>query len=179
MKRALVPFLLVGLVATSATLAQQPSKAAQPAARAAAPPRQPVDLDRFKQAIAENRRKMFASAMSNLSTEQLQTFWAVYADFEKEKNAITSARMDLAQKYTETFTSTTGLADSDIVEIVHDMAALQHKNIELRVKYFDIYRARIDARAAGRFGLVDDYITTAVRLDLLDQIPFPGDEGRK
>ena len=178
MKRALVPFLLVGLVATSATLAQQPSKAEQPAARPATP-RQPVDLDRFKQAIAENRRKMFASAMSNLSTEQLQTFWAVYADFEKEKNVITSARMDLAKKYTETFTSTTGLADSDIVEIVHEMAALQHKNVELRVKYFDIYRARIDARAAGRFGLVDDYITTAMRLDLLDQVPFPGDEGRK
>jgi len=55
------------------------------------------------------------------------------------------------------------------------MAAIQHKNIDLRVKYFDIYRARLDAKVAGRFGLVDDYITTAIRLDLLDQIPFPGD----
>lgn len=169
MKRALALLLLAGLPATSATLAQ--SNSPKPAAHAAS--HRPVDLERFKQALAENRRKMFATAMSNLSAEQLQTFWAVYADFEKEKNEITSARMDLAQKYADTFT--TGLADSDIVEIVHEMAALQHKNVDLRVKYFDIYRARIDAKAAGRFGLVDDYITTAMRLDLLDQIPFPGD----
>src|SRR6185503_10569780 len=109
--------------ATSATLAQHASSSAKPAASA----QRPVDLVRFKQAVTDERRKMFATAMANLSAEQLQTFWAVYADFEKEKDAITSARMDLAQKYAETFASTTGLADADIVEMINTLAALQQK----------------------------------------------------
>ena len=178
MKRSLPLFLLAGFAATSATLAQHASSSAKPAAHAASAQR-PVDLERFKQAVTDERRKMFATAMANLSAEQLQTFWAVYADFEKEKDAITSARMDLAQKYAETFASTTGLADADIVEMITTLAALQQKNVDLRLKYFGIYRGRIDAKAAGRFALVDDYVTTAVRMNLLDQIPFPGDEGAK
>jgi len=178
MKSALVIVLLAGFAAASPTLAQQPPPSAKSAVHSAGA-HQPVDLERFKQALTDARRRMFASAMSNLSAEQLQTFWAIYADYEKEKDAITSNRLDLAKKYVDAFGSTTGLADADIAEIVTEMGALQNKTIDLRLKYFGIYRGRIDARTAGRFALVDDYITTALRLDLLDQIPFPGDEAPK
>jgi hypothetical protein len=41
------------------------------------------------------------------------------------------------------------------------------------------HSTKIDVKTAGRFALVDDYITTAMRLDLLDQIPFPGDEAER
>jgi hypothetical protein len=37
--------------------------------------------------MTDVRRKFFAAGMSNLTPEQLQTFWAVYADYEKEKDA--------------------------------------------------------------------------------------------
>ena len=174
MRRALVTILLAAFAATIPILAQQAPPSAKPAVHAGA--HQPVDLDRFKEALTDARRKLFAAAMSNLSAEQLQAFWAVYADYEKEKDAITSSRMDLAKKYVESFASTTGLAEADISEIVSEMGALQHKTIDLRLKYFEIYRGKIDAKAAGRFALVDDYITTAWRLDLLDQVPFPGDK---
>ena len=117
MKTALVPLLLACLAAPSATLAQAPSASAKPAPQSASANR-PVDLERFKQAITDGRRKMHAAAMGHLSAEQLQTYWAVYADFEKEKDAVTSARMDLAQRYAETFTGATGLTDPDIKEMI-------------------------------------------------------------
>jgi len=174
MRKFLVVALFASFAAASATLAQQPPPSAKPAPHAAGA-QQPVDLERFKQALTDARRKLFGASMSNLSAEQLQAFWGIYADFEKEKNAITSDRMDLAKKYVEAFGSTTGLTDAEIPEMFAEVAALQHKTIDLRAKYFEIVRGKIDAKTAGRFALVDDYITTAMRLDLLDQIPFPGD----
>lgn len=178
MKRTLVMVLLAVFAAVSATPAQQSPPSTKPEMHAAGA-HQPVDLQRFKEALTDARRKLFAASMSNLSAEQLQAFWGIYADYEKEKDAITSNRLDLAKKYVDAFGSATGLADADIAEIVTEMGALQHKNIDLRLKYFETYRTKIDAKTAGRFALVDDYITTAMRLDLLDQVPFPGDKVAK
>jgi hypothetical protein len=177
MKKVTVIVLLAACAAAAPISAQSPRASTNPAAHAASP-HQPLDPARIRQALSDSRRKMFASAMDYLSAEQLQAFWSVYADFEKEKNAITSARLDLAQKYVDTFAGA-GLQDADIAEIVKEMVALQHKNVDLRLKYFEIYRAKIDTRTAGHFALVDDYITTANRLDLLSQIPFPGDAADK
>ena len=140
----------------------------------------PSEAERFKMALTDQRRKLFAEAMNNLSAPQLETFWSVYSKYEEEKNAITSARLDLAKEYIDTYLDAKGIDDTGIAKIVNEMGALQKKNIDLRLKYFGIYSQKLDAKAAGRFALVDDYITTAWRLDLLDHIPFPGEEvGRK
>jgi hypothetical protein len=117
--------------------------------------------------------------MSNLTPEQLQTFWAVYADYEKEKSTIVSARMDLAKKYVEAYTSEGGIQDAELKQIVNDSAAFQKKNTDLRLKYFGIYSDKIDVKTAARFALIDDYIATAIRMDLLGRLPIPGDEPKR
>ncbi len=136
------------------------------------------DLERFKMALTDERRKLFAAAMSKLSAQQLETFWSVYGDYEKEKNAITSARLDAAKEYFDVFASDKGVDDAAVTKAVNDMGALQKRNTDLRLKYFGILSQKLDAKTAGRFALVDDYITTAWRLDLLEHIPAPGDEIR-
>jgi hypothetical protein len=175
MKKALVLSLLVGVAASA--LAQQAQPAAQAAPQAKPMSMSPaaqeaVNVARFKMALTDARRKLFGAAMSNLTPTQLETFWAVYADFEKEKDAIAAARVDLAKKYVDSYTS---LSDADIASLVNDASTLQKKTTDLRLKYFGIYSQKLNAKAAGRFALVDDYITTAARLSLLDQLPLPGD----
>ncbi|HEY1435609.1 MAG TPA: hypothetical protein VGG65_09555, partial [Thermoanaerobaculia bacterium] len=106
----------------------------------------------------------------------LEVFWGVYGDFEKEKDGLSSARVDLAKKYVDSYTS---LSDADISSLVNDSSNLQKKNIDLRMKYFGILSQKISAHAAGRFSLIDDYTTTAARLNLLNQLPIPTGEGSK
>jgi len=142
-------------------------------------PRDPQTVAAYKQAITETYRKLFAAGMSNLTPEQLQTFWAVYPDYEKEKNTIVSARTELAKKYVEAYASEGGLQDSELTQIVNDAANYQKKNTDLRLKYFGIYSQKINVKAAARFALIDDYITTAIRMNLLGQIPLPGEEAAK
>jgi len=180
MKKALVFSLLVG-VAGSASAQAQPAAQAPVAPQAKPAPtsasaQEAINVARYKMALTDARRKLFGAAMSNLTPQQLETFWAVYADFEKEKDAIAAARVDLAKKYVDSYTS---LSDADIASLVSDAGALQKKTTDLRLKYFGIYSQKLNAKAAGRFALVDDYITTAARLSLLDQLPLPGDDAKK
>jgi hypothetical protein len=175
MKKALVLSLLVGVAGSASAQQAQPAAQAAPQAKPAsmsASAQEAINVARYKMALTDARRKLFGAAMSNLTPRELETFWAVYADFEKEKDAIAAARVDLAKKYVDSYTS---LSDTEIASLVNDAGALQKKTTDLRLKYFGIYSQKLNAKAAGRFALVDDYITTAARLSLLDQLPLPGD----
>ena len=78
--------------------------------------------------------------------------------------------MDLAKKYADNFQN---VSDADITALVTESANLQKKTTDLRVKYYGILSQKLNAHAAGRFALIDDYTTTAARLNLLNQLPIP------
>ena len=172
MKKTLAVSLLAGIAAAAAAQQAQPAPA-KPASQ------QEINIARYKEAITDARRKLFAAGMSNLTPEQLQTFWGVYADYEKEKDAIAASRMDLAKKYIDAYNTAAGVSDADLTQIVNDAGALQKKGTDLRLKYFGIYSQKLNTKAAARFSLIDDYVTTAVRLSLLEQIPVSADGGKK
>ena len=171
MKKVLVLSLAAGLAAASARGQQ-----AQSNPPVSASGQEALNVARYKMALTDARRKLFAAGMSELTPQQLETFWGVYADFEKEKDAITGARVDLAKKYADTYNS---LSDTDISSLLNDSAALQKKTIDLRMKYYGILSQKLNAHAAGRFALIDDYTTTAARLNLLNQLPIPTGDAAK
>jgi hypothetical protein len=172
MKKALVLSLLVGVAASAAAQQAQP---AAPAGGSTVSPggQEALNIARYKMALTDARRKLFAAGMNELTPQQLETFWGVYADFEKEKDALTAARVDLAKKYADNFQN---VSDADITSLVTDSANLQKKGTDLRVKYYGILSQKLNAHAAGRFALIDDYTTTAARLNLLNQLPIPTGE---
>jgi hypothetical protein len=177
MKKVLVLALAAGLAAASARGQQSQPAAAQSKPAASPAGQEALNIARYKMALTDARRKLFAAGMSDLTPQQLEVFWGVYADFEKEKDAISAARVDLAKKYVDSYTS---LADADIASLVNESAALQKKGVDLRVKYFGILSQKLNGHAAGRFSLIDDYTTTAARLNLLNQLPIPtGEEMKK
>ena len=174
MKKVLVLSLAAGLAA--AAQGQQAQSAPQPKPAVSAADQQALNLERYKMALTDARKKLFAAGMSELSPQQLEIFWGVYADFQKEKDAITGARIDLAKKYADNFQN---VSDADITALVTESANLQKKTTDLRVKYYGILSQKLNAHAAGRFTLIDDYTTTAGRLNLLNQLPIPtGDMGK-
>jgi len=166
MKKFLVLFLLLGIAASAA--AQQP--AAGSAQKAALPELSPSDVDmaKLQNALSTKRRELFAAGMGGLTAQQQETFWAVYADFEKERDTVMSSRLNLLRKYTENFAT---LTDADIVKMVNESAELQKATLDLRMKYFGILNGKLGAKAAGRFAHIDDYLTTLMRLAMLDNMP--------
>ena len=179
MKKALAVGLFLSTVIACTARAEQPAAAPQAKSPMSQAAQQSVDMARYKAAITDARRTLFAAGMSTLTPDQLQIFWGVYADYEKEKDAIVAARTDLAKKYVDVYTSAAGITDADVTQIVNEAGALQKKNTDLRLKYFGIYSQKLNAKAAARATFIDDYVTTAVRLNLLEQLPLPGAEGKK
>ena len=163
MKKFLAIVLLVGASVASAQQPAQAQKAAVPEMS-----KGDVDMAKLEQALTKQRREMFAAGMGGLSADKQQAFWAVYADFEKEKDAQTSQRMALLKQYVDNYPT---LTDADITKMVNAASDLQKQTTDLRMKYFGILSPKIGAKAAGRFAHIDDYLTTVGRLAILDGMP--------
>lgn len=163
MKKFLAIFLLVGASVASAQQPAQAQKAALPEMS-----KGDVDMAKLEAALTQKRREMFAAGMAGLAPEKQQAFWAVYADFEKEKDALTAQRMSLLKQYVDNYPT---LSDADIVKMVEAASDIQRQTTDLRMKYFKILSDKIGAKAAGRFAHIDDYLTTVGRLAILDGMP--------
>jgi hypothetical protein len=173
MMKTLGLLVLAGVCSTGTVLAERSGKVSGKAQDA------PLlsDVDRYKTAISDSRRKLFDEGMSGLTPAHREIFWATYNDYEAEKNEIAAARVEVVKKFSDTFAGGHELSDEEIAETVHQLTALQTEVSDLRLKYFDLLSERIDVKTAGRFALIDDYVTTSIRFEWLNQIPFPGDEG--
>lgn len=164
MRKVLSFFLVLGIAA--AAVAQQ----AQSTPKSSMPEMQKSDIDmaKLENALSKKRRELFAAGMGGLSADQQQTFWGVYADFEKERDAVMSARLNLLKQYTENFAT---LSDADITKMVNESAEIQKQTLDVRMKYFGIMSQKLGVKAAARFAHIDDYLTTLFRLGMLDNMP--------
>jgi len=172
MKKVLALSLLLGVAAAARAQQAASQKPASGGAQQASsmPELQPKDVDmaKLQHALSTKRRELVAAAMGGLSADQMQTFWAVYGDFEKERDANMSDRLALLKKYSENYAT---LSDADIVKMANESAAIQKQTLDLRMKYFGILNQKLGAKAAGRFAHIDDYLSTLFRLSMLDGMP--------
>ena len=171
MKKVLALSLLLGIAAAASAQQAAQQKPASGGAQAQPMPelqQNSVDMAKLQHALSTKRRELVAAAMGGLSADQMQTFWGVYGDFEKERDANMSDRLALLQKYTQNYAS---LTDADIVKMANESAAIQKQTLDLRMKYFGILNQKLGAKAAGRFAHIDDYLSTLFRLSMLDGMP--------
>ena len=168
MKNALALILFLAAPASAA----EPTPAATSTPAAATTPelqKNDIDMAKLEGALSTHRRELVAQGMGGtLTADQMKAFWDIYANFEKEKDAIMSSRIGLLQKYTEGYAT---LTDADITKMVNESATIQRQTLDLRMKYYDILSKKLGAKAAGRFAHIDDYITTITRLAVLDNMP--------
>ena len=164
MRKVLALILLIGAAAAAAAQqSAQTQKSALPEMS-----KSDVDMAKLEQALTQQRRELFAAGMAGLAPDKQQAFWSAYADFEKEKDALTAQRLTLLKQYVDNYPT---LSDADIVKMVNAAADIQKHTTELRMKYFGILSQKIGAKAAGRFAHIDDYLTTVGRLAILDGMP--------
>ena len=167
MRKVLSLFLLLGIAGVAS--AQQPQASGQ-APKGSMPElsKSDIDMAKLENALSKKRRELFAAGMGGLSADQQQTFWSVYGDFEKERDANMSARLNLLKQYTDNFAN---LSDADVVRMVNESAEIQKQTLDLRMKYFGILTQKLGAKSAARFAHIDDYLTTLFRLGMLDNMP--------
>ena len=130
-----------------------------------------LNADRAKQVLTMARRDIFENNME-LTDAQKDGFWSIYNQFEKDREAVTAKSLQLLRDYANNYST---LTNDQTMKMVKESASNNKKQIDLRVKYAEQIGKKVDPKVGARFYQIDDYITTAARLDVLDNIPFIGD----
>ena len=169
MKKVLVLSLAAGIAAAAAAGSRPQPGTVEPRWRPAEPGG--LNIARYKMALTDARKQALRGRHERADAAAARdVLGRLRATSRRRRTRSPAARVDLAKKYADNFQN---VSDADITSLVTDSANLQKKTIDLRVKYYGILSQKINAHAAGRFALIDDYTTTAARLNLLNQLPIP------
>jgi hypothetical protein len=127
-----------------------------------------LDEATYRYAVTEERRRIFAANLP-LGPEELQRFWSVYDEYVKDREPLEKERFSLLERYAQSWAS---LSDDQAMALAIASGRLQVSDLELRLKYAAVLRKKMSGRIAARFFQVDDYVTTAMRMNWLSGVPL-------
>jgi hypothetical protein len=122
----------------------------------------------YRFAVTEERRNIFAANLA-LGPEERERFWKIYDEYVKEREPLEKERFALLQRVAQTGAS---ISDDQAMALALTSGRLQIADVQLRLKYAETIRKKMSGRVATRFFQIDDYVTTALRMNSLAGIPL-------
>jgi hypothetical protein len=170
MRRGLVLSLLL---LPGALMAQQPAPVG-PANPNAGRPGPTVDVSRLTTALSAERRRAFQVGMQ-LTPAQDSIFWPIFEKFEAERRVISERMARSVQHYAQNHQAYT---DEQAGQVAKATSESEEQLIQIRGKAAEELRKKLGGKVGLRFFLIDDYLTIAVRLDVLDDLPVLANMGQ-
>ena len=127
-----------------------------------------VDEATYRYMVTEERRNIFAANLP-LTPDERQRFWKIYDEYAKEREPIEKERFALLQRFAQTHEQ---ISDDQATALALVSGRLQIMDVQLRLKYTEAFRKKMSGRVATRFFQIDDYVTTAMRLNTLSRTPL-------
>lgn len=129
----------------------------------------------IRYAVTSERRDIFTAAMGDLLQDPTakSNFWDVYNAFENDRHAVTDAKMRIMSEYAKNFLT---MSDMKVKELLKESYKIQSKELSLRHKYATQLTKKVNATVAGRFWQVDDFISSALKVSILSNIPLLGEK---
>jgi hypothetical protein len=127
-----------------------------------------LDESTYRYAVTEERRNIFAANLA-LDAEGRERFWKIYDEYVKEREPLEKERFALLQRYAQSYAA---INDDQAMALALASGRLQIADVQLRLKYADTLRRKMSGRVAARFFQIDDYVTTATRMNMLSGVPL-------
>ena len=132
-----------------------------------------LDVETYRYALSAERRSIM-EANINLDLDRRPRFFAIYDEFDKEREPLDKERFSLLQRYAS---AQSGVSEPQAMALVRAVAALHLREIQLRLRYADRIHKDMGGLVGARFYQLDDVVTTAIRLNSLRGIPLAGVAG--
>ena len=129
------------------------------------------ELELIKE-IFRMEKKAVVDAYLDLSAEDAAAFEPIYAAYEEERKENGKKRTAMIQDYANKYAN---LTDEDADAMVKNFFAIQKSSSAIKKKYYKKVKKALNAKAATTFLQVEEYIQTAIRMSLMDVIPFVED----
>ena len=126
------------------------------------------EIDLFQAAFGMDKKAVVADFVKP-SEAQKAAFWKLYDEYETQRKDLGKQRIALLKEYAETYTTMTGpQADTWTKKVIE----LQKKTDNLIVTYYGKVKVVSDGLVATQFYQIENYILTAIRMQVLDNVPF-------
>jgi hypothetical protein len=126
------------------------------------------EIDLFQAAFGMDKKAVVADFVKP-SDAQKAAFWKLYDEYETQRKDLGKQRIALLQEYAETYTTMTGVqADAWTKKVIE----LQKKTDNLIATYYGKVKGVSDGLVATQFYQIENYILTAIRMQVLDNVPF-------
>jgi hypothetical protein len=126
------------------------------------------EVDLMQAAFGMDKKSAVADFVKP-SAAQKDAFWKLYDEYETQRKVLGKQRITLLEEYAAQYqTMTSEQADAWTKKVI----GLQQKTDKLIVTYYDKVKAISDGIVATQFYQIENYILTAIRAQILEQVPF-------
>lgn len=114
-------------------------------------------------------KKAIVTEFVKPSADQKDAFWNLYDEYETQRKELGRQRIELLKQYAEQYlTMTSEQAGEWTAQVIE----LQKKTDNLIATYFVKIKKATDGLVATQFFQIENYILTAIRMQLLQEVPF-------
>jgi len=126
------------------------------------------EVDLFQAAFGMDKKSVVADFVKP-SAAQKDAFWKLYDEYETQRKMLGKQRIELLKQYADQYQTMTGeQADAWTKKVIE----LQKKTDNLIVTYYGKVKAISDGIVATQFYQIENYILTAIRAQILENVPF-------
>jgi hypothetical protein len=126
------------------------------------------EVDLMQAAFGMDKKAAVADFVKPSATQK-DAFWKLYDEYETQRKVLGKQRIELLQQYAAQYqTMTSEQADVWTKKVIE----LQKKTDNLIVTYYDKIKAISDGIVATQFYQIEGFILTAIRAQILQQVPF-------
>jgi 16S rRNA A1518/A1519 N6-dimethyltransferase RsmA/KsgA/DIM1 with predicted DNA glycosylase/AP lyase activity len=117
-------------------------------------------------------KKALFEANMKMSDVQATAFWPLYNKFETEAGKLQDDRITFLKEYAENFENIT---EEQADEFIKKVFQYRKKMLALKMKYYKQVKKATNSLVATRFLEIEQYVQTAVMYEILESLPFVGD----
>ena len=124
----------------------------------------------FYQSVFGMEKKQAVAEFLQLDNDD--TFWNIYDEYEKERKELGKKRVDLLTDYADNYLT---LTDDKTNELIEQMISQRKRLDKLINSYYKKVKKESGAKVAAQFYQLENYILVAIRLSIMEEIPFIGE----
>jgi len=126
------------------------------------------EVDLLQAAFGMDKKSVVADFVKP-SDAQKDAFWKLYDEYETQRKDLGKQRIELLKQYANQYlTMTSEQADAWTKKVID----LQKKTDNLIVTYYGKVKTVTDGIVATQFYQIEGYILTAIRMQVLENVPF-------
>lgn len=107
-----------------------------------------------------------------LQLDSSSPFWSIYDQYETERKELGKKRVTLLKTYAEQYGE---MNDADLDELMKEVISLQKSTDKLIDTYYNKVKKSVGAKPAAQFYQIEVYILSALRVEIMSNIPFIGE----